>query len=309
MVKMFQPAEQIAKRLKIYVWGESGSGKTWFALGAPDPIALIDTEGGSDLYGGRFKFDRLSTKSYQDTMQALKEVPAGGYKTLIVDPITVIYQSLIGGRLEYRRQRATDKENVGLVVQDWGDIKRKYAMLLTELINLPCHVIVTARQSDLYEAKAGGDIQKIGVKPDTDKTTDYVFDEVLRMEPAGEGERIAVILKDRSSTYKTGQRVQNPTFDSLFGAVIGVVTKGKETKQRGEDDTAAKDAEAYRLKHLACEGEDCGAIIAEAIDEYIRFGGKQYLPADYAKASREHWGAVLCAKCAEKAKAEKVRAA
>ena len=41
--------------LKIMVWGESGSGKSRFALSAPSPIA-IDLEGSTRLYADQFDF-------------------------------------------------------------------------------------------------------------------------------------------------------------------------------------------------------------------------------------------------------------
>ena len=41
--------------LKIMVWGESGSGKSRFALSSPSPI-VIDLEGSTRLYAEQFDF-------------------------------------------------------------------------------------------------------------------------------------------------------------------------------------------------------------------------------------------------------------
>ena len=41
--------------LKIMVWGESGSGKSRFALSSPNPI-VIDLEGSTRLYAEQFDF-------------------------------------------------------------------------------------------------------------------------------------------------------------------------------------------------------------------------------------------------------------
>ena len=41
--------------LKIMVWGESGSGKSRFALSSPNPI-VVDLEGSTRLYANQFDF-------------------------------------------------------------------------------------------------------------------------------------------------------------------------------------------------------------------------------------------------------------
>ena len=58
----FQEAESLEKRLKLFVWGDSGVGKTTLALQFPQPV-VIDLEGGTDLYGDSFNFavKRVST--------------------------------------------------------------------------------------------------------------------------------------------------------------------------------------------------------------------------------------------------------
>ena len=45
-------------KLKIMVWGESGCGKSRFALSAPAPI-VVDLEGSTRLYANEFDFWKL----------------------------------------------------------------------------------------------------------------------------------------------------------------------------------------------------------------------------------------------------------
>ena len=52
----FQRASALSRRIKLLLWGDAGSGKTTLALQFPRP-AMIDLEGGADLYGGKFDFD------------------------------------------------------------------------------------------------------------------------------------------------------------------------------------------------------------------------------------------------------------
>lgn len=84
--------------LKIMVWGESGSGKSRFALSSPNPI-VIDLEGSTRLYAEQFDFykaevDKTNNRASNPatlTVNLIEEILKGEYpdrKTLIVDPIT-----------------------------------------------------------------------------------------------------------------------------------------------------------------------------------------------------------------------------
>ena len=72
--------------LKIMVWGESGSGKSRFALSAPNPI-VIDLEGSTRLYASEFDFykaeinkkDERAVNSASLTMSLIKEIIDGKY--------------------------------------------------------------------------------------------------------------------------------------------------------------------------------------------------------------------------------------
>jgi hypothetical protein len=74
------------------------------------------------------------------------------------------------------------------------------------------NVIVTAREKEDVEKK-GSELIKVGYKPDTEKSTPYAFDAVIRLV-ATEGGRDAIIYKDRTGV--TSKRIENPTFDTLF---------------------------------------------------------------------------------------------
>lgn len=80
------------------IWGESGSGKSRFALSAPSPI-VVDLEGSTRLYADEFDFwkaevdktNLLASNPATLTVNLIKEILEGQYsdrKTLIVDPLT-----------------------------------------------------------------------------------------------------------------------------------------------------------------------------------------------------------------------------
>ncbi len=96
---LFAKASATERRLKVFAYGPSGKGKTYFALSFAKAgrMALIDTEGGAALYGGRFDFDVLHTKDFATVMRAVEEMKTDGgktYHTLVIDPITVLWQTL-----------------------------------------------------------------------------------------------------------------------------------------------------------------------------------------------------------------------
>ena len=91
--------------LKIMIWGESGSGKSRFALSAPSPI-VVDLEGSTRLYADEFDFwkaeidknNQQAINSATLTKNLIKEILEGNYsdrKTLVIDPVTDVKFSLI----------------------------------------------------------------------------------------------------------------------------------------------------------------------------------------------------------------------
>jgi hypothetical protein len=272
----FRPAVKVEPRVKCLVFGPPGIGKTYFALGAPGPIAVIDTEGGTAFYAGRkglSKFDVLPTKTYRDVKAAveyLAEHP-GAYPTLVIDPVTVIYETLQDAAQVKRAVRRNDPD-ADLEMLDWGRIKRQYKSLMTALVNLPTHVIVTAREKDETE-KRGSDMVKIGVKADAEKGTPYWFDIIVHLVPAPGG-REAVIAKDRTGTHELAAHVENPTFTGLFGAILA--GKGTEARHLQDDGEAAA---------IDAEEELAGARLSSAIVSALRKAKKD--PAALLK--RKGW--------------------
>lgn len=248
-VNPFRPAEQVAPKVKALVYGPSGVGKTFLALTAPGRIAVIDTEGGTAFYANRVgpkglsPFDVLPTKTFAQVEQAVTFLRAnpGTYETLVIDPVTVLYETLQDAaqdrRAEVRRNAEADLEML-----DWQRIKRAYKRLMTDLVNLPMHVVVTARETDLTEERTAPNGRKervkIGLKPEAEKSTPYYFDTVIRLQPAAKG-REAVVEKDRTGVHPLNAKVTNPSFADLFDKALAV--------DGTADRSVQSDAEAARI--------------------------------------------------------------
>lgn len=229
----FKPAAEAKPLVRALFYGPSGIGKTWAALTVPGHIAYIDCEGSSLHYAGRpglSPFDRILTKSYREAKAAVDYLAAnpGDYTALVIDPLSVLYETLQDTAQVRRAQRRQDPE-ADLEMLDWGRIKRSYKSLLTAAVNLPMHLIVIARQKDEVEKK-GDEMVKTGVKFDAEKSTDYWLDTVLRFGKAREGDpsadgviRAVIVEKDRAAGHPIGSVITNPTFERIFGDYL----KGK----------------------------------------------------------------------------------
>ena len=91
-MSLFELAAAKGTRLKMYIYGDTGTGKTVTSLHFPSP-AIIDTERGSEHYGDKFTFQRLDTAEPSRINQALDELlkdPAD-FKTLIIEFVYTSY--------------------------------------------------------------------------------------------------------------------------------------------------------------------------------------------------------------------------
>ena len=141
----FSTAQPVSKKLKICFFGPSGSGKTVSALTFPR-VALIDAEGGSDMYAGRpgiAPFSILRTKSIQELREAISYIRTDNgrsFDTLVIDPITVFYD--VQKEALSRASRTGD-----MTVREWTRVNGAMKAVYAELYQLPVHVVVIAREA------------------------------------------------------------------------------------------------------------------------------------------------------------------
>lgn len=250
---MFEPAKPVSKKLKVLVYGDSGSGKTRFGLTFPN-VAVIDTENGTDLYAGRpgveeFKVLRIKTMAELD--KAIDFVRADGGKTigtLFIDSMTVFYDVLLDAkRRTIARSKSIAVDDVDLGYKERASINMRMKGVYAKLTGLPVHVVVTAREADLYSTSNGG-LQKIGTKPDLDKSVKYMFDYVLQMN----ADHSATVVKSRGSEIKS---LKNPTWKD-FEKLANLFVVGEEAPVTSEEDAA----EAESKLDAAKEFQDRGVV-------------------------------------------------
>jgi hypothetical protein len=191
-----QPEPQ-SRRLKLFMYGEAGVGKTTAACQMPKPY-IIDSERGTDNYsdlingvGGAV----LQTTDIDDVVDEVRllSVEPHDYLTLVVDPITPLYFDLV------------DKCEAK-VGSDWGrhygEANKTMKRLVNLLMRLDMNVVITAHAKPVY----GDEQKRIGITFDAWKRLDYIFDLVLELRRNSPTKRVATVVKTRIETFPDGDR-------------------------------------------------------------------------------------------------------
>lgn len=194
--------------LKIMVWGESGSGKSRFALSAPNPI-VIDLEGSTRLYAEQFDFykaeinkqDTRANNSATLTKNLIEEILNGEYqdrKTLIVDPITDLLDCIEDISAKKYEQMIGKKVGELNAIQKtkWYAYRKEVARaMLNQLKDIPMNLILVARAKNLWDTK-DGKMQPVGLTYDALDIVEYLMDIVIQLEKNGD-ETKAIVKKSR----------------------------------------------------------------------------------------------------------------
>ena len=192
---MFQPASKKKLKLRLALYGSSGSGKTYTALaiashlGASPQIALIDTEHGSaSLYSDKFKFDVVELGSDPNDTEpfapekyvvAIKAAERAGYDVLVIDSLSHAWSGL-GGILD-----TVDKKKAqgGNQFAPWAAATPRQNAFIEAIISADLHIIVTMRSTSEYVIQEVANSQgklvqkptKVGLKPIQRDGVDFEF--------------------------------------------------------------------------------------------------------------------------------------
>lgn len=206
-LKAKDPLEVQPGHTKALAFGPGGAGKTWLALSFPAPY-YIDTEGGADLrhYMARLKeaggkylgpddgacdFDVI-----REQIEALATTEHG-YKTLVIDSITKVYQSTIAKEAE----RLGDKDA-------FGASKKPAIAQMRRLVNwvgrLDMNVWFIAHEVPEW-MNVDGERKEVGRMPDVWDKLVYELDLSLRIGAPGRGTRRATVHKTRLTGFPIGE--------------------------------------------------------------------------------------------------------
>lgn len=188
------------KRLKMFLYGPPGSRKTTSAIKFPNSV-LIDMEKGSENYAETIQKSGsvvLQTTSPDEVLDEVKALltEKHEFKTLILDPVTIFYESTQEKWTRIFEKYTTDAKNKELQdfgMRYWGRVKSNYKAMLRMLLRLDMNIIMTAHQKDIY----GSSMNKIGVGPDSMKGDNYFFDNVFQLNVSND-KAVATTIKQRS---------------------------------------------------------------------------------------------------------------
>jgi hypothetical protein len=200
MVLKAKPPEVKEKRLKMFIFAPAGIGKTTAAIQFPNSY-IIDTEKGTDFYSetiNKGKSVVFQSNNPDEIREEIKELltTRHPYKTLIIDPITQVYNAIQEKWtrvFEKYAKDTKDKEVQDFGMRYWNKVKSDFKSIQRLILALDMNVIVTSHQKDVY----GANFSKVGVTFDSMKGDDYLFDLIFRLEKR-QTKRIAITEKERA---------------------------------------------------------------------------------------------------------------
>lgn len=273
---LFEKAKNLMAFLKMGIYGEAGSGKTftatkvatglWHYCKAKKPVAFIDTETGSDFVIKEFKAAKVplvvaKTRSFADLLGAVQEAEKE-YFLLIVDSITHFWNELMESYM-----KKMERKRLGL--QDWIPIKQTWREFSDAYVNSKLHIIMNGRAGYVWEDEEDEDgvkeLKKTGTKMKAEVETGYEPSLLVEMVKArksrakGSGwAHRAIIIKDRFDVID-GKAFDDPAFEA-FLPHIELLNLGGEHKalETGRDSTSLFErsdigAQKYKQKEQLLE--------------------------------------------------------
>lgn len=183
--------EAVQKRLKLFLFGPAGAGKTTACCQLPRPY-IIDGERGAENYDELIKSVSgavLQTTDMEDVIQEVKALltEKHEYRTLVIDPLTPIYNDLLD------KCEAKVGADFG---RHYGAANKQMKRLVNLLMALDMNVVVTSHAKVEY----GANLAKLGFTFDCWKSADYIFDLVIELKRSGK-KRMGKVVKTRLAAF------------------------------------------------------------------------------------------------------------
>ena len=195
MLKATKP-EPHKKRLKLFMFGDAGVGKTTAACALPKPY-IIDAEKGTDNYselinslGGAV----FQTTSIDEVISEIRSLATEehGFKTLVIDPISPLFFDLLD---------KCELEVGAEFGRHYGEANKHMKRLVGLLMQLDMNVVMTSHSKPVYGSK----MEVTGNTFDAWKRLPYMFDLVLELKKQTPTQRHARVVKTRIESFPDGE--------------------------------------------------------------------------------------------------------
>lgn len=211
----FQKATKKKAKLRLALFGASGSGKTYTALriakGLGGKVAVIDSERGSaSKYSDRFDFDvvELDEQRIENYIGYINEAEKGGYEVLIIDSMSHAWQELL-----QEVEKIAQAQFKGNTWSAWSKGTPKQKSLVDALLQFNGHIIATMRSKTewvIEQSNGKNKPTRVGMSPEQGKGIEYEFDLLIEITP----EHYGNVLKDRTGKFQD-KTIEKP--DEKFG--------------------------------------------------------------------------------------------
>src|SRR5689334_1290781 len=183
--------QAVNKRLKLFMFGPAGVGKTTAAIQFPNSY-IIDCEKGTENY------DRLvatsgsvvfQTTDMHDVIQEVKSLltEKHDFRTLVIDPITPVYNDLL------EKCEARVGSDFG---RHYGAANKEMKRLANLIMALDMNVVITAHAKKEY----CDNLRVLGQTFDGWRQLDYWFDLVVELGKKGK-KRFGRVVKTRLESF------------------------------------------------------------------------------------------------------------
>jgi hypothetical protein len=235
-----RPPDEIVKWLNIFIYGDSGVGKTFLAGTADDdprtsPVLFLDVEGGVTTIKERKNVDVKSIRSMKDIELVGTKLAASikddsiYYRTIVIDSLTELADLDMRAEMKIALSKNPDTVNVDVPSpREWGIVRNHIRIITRHFKDLPCHVVFTGhlgieynddgRPKQYHPAFAGklareipGFVDVIGYYSQKVRG-----EEVVRTLQTQGTDR--VIAKDRTKVL--GPLITDPTIPMLWDMVL-----------------------------------------------------------------------------------------
>ena len=140
--------------LKILVYGNSGTGKTFLAATAPKPLfVLTERQAIPSISASNPEALIYICNDANDLREVIRQARDGKiegqeFETLVIDSLTEAQRLL-------KDEIASKSRRPDFTLQDWGRLAEKMRQLVRALRDLPCTVVCTALLEDMSEENSG----------------------------------------------------------------------------------------------------------------------------------------------------------